>query len=231
MLPLAAFICADRGRIVRVSRLRRAGASAALPACPFSQPVLASSVTVAAGMANSPGGVLPRLAAAWRALTATAAPAAPSPPTGAATPSVAADAAAGGTVGVKRLNHVAVAVPDLAAATAFYRDVLGAAVSAPAAQAAHGVTTVFVGLGNTQLELLSPLGAESPIANFLARRPGGGIHHVCVEVGDLPAAVAVLRDRGVRMLAEEIKVGAHGKGVMFLHPADCGGVLLELEQA
>ncbi|GAB0496928.1 hypothetical protein MMPV_008249 [Pyropia vietnamensis] len=190
-------------------------------------------------MARPPDGVLTRLAAAWRALTATAAPAAataataattPSPP-GAGAPSVTTGAAAGGTVGLKRLNHVAVAVPDLAAATAFYRDVLGAAVSAPAAQAAHGVTTVFVGLGNTQLELLSPLGTDSPIANFLARRPAGGIHHVCVEVGDLPAAVAVLRSRGVRLLADEIKVGAHGKGVMFLHPGDCGGVLLELEQA
>jgi len=132
--------------------------------------------------------------------------------------------------GIGRLNHVAIAVPDLAASTAFYRDVMGAKCSAPIDLPEHGVTTVFVELPNTKFELLHPLGAKSPIQNFLDKNKTGGIHHVCVEVSDINAAVKQMKERNIRCLNEEPKIGAHGKPVVFLHPKDCGGVLVELEQ-
>ena len=132
---------------------------------------------------------------------------------------------------IGRLNHVAIAVPDLAAASATYRDTLGATVSAPVDLPEHGVTTVFVELPNTKIELLGVLGAESPIAGFLARSPAGGVHHVCYEVEDLEAACAHLRSRGARVLGDgRPKIGAHGKPVVFLHPKDLCGTLVELEQ-
>ena len=133
---------------------------------------------------------------------------------------------------IGRLNHVAIAVPDLAAAAAQYRDLLGARVSAPQAQPAHGVTTVFVELANTKIELLHPLGAGSPIAAFLERHPGGGIHHVCYEVADIVAARDRLMAGGARVLGDgEPRLGAHHKPVLFLHPKDFSGTLVELEQA
>lgn len=133
---------------------------------------------------------------------------------------------------IGRLNHVAIAVPDLAAAAAQYRDILGAEVSAPADEPDHGVTVVFVTLPNTKIELLSPLGADSPIAKFLARNPAGGIHHVCYEVDDIHAARDRLQAEGARVLGDgEPKTGAHGKPVLFLHPKDFCGTLIELEQA
>uniref|UniRef100_G3MT71 Methylmalonyl-CoA epimerase, mitochondrial n=2 Tax=Amblyomma TaxID=6942 RepID=G3MT71_AMBMU len=130
-----------------------------------------------------------------------------------------------------RLNHVAVATLQLEKLTSFYRDTLGLQVSEPVPQKEHGVTTVFVDVGNTKFELLLPLGDKSPIANFLEKNKGGGAHHVCLEVDDIEAAVADLKQKGIRMLAEKTRIGAHGKPVMFLHPKDCGGVLVELEQA
>ncbi|KAF2348455.1 Methylmalonyl-CoA epimerase [Trinorchestia longiramus] len=130
-----------------------------------------------------------------------------------------------------RLNHIAIAVPDLAAASAFYRDVLRARVSPPEDLPSHGVTTVFVELDNTKLELLHPLGDKSPIAKYLERNKAGGLHHVCLEVPDITAAVTSVSASGVRCLSKEPTIGAHGKPVMFLHPADCHGVLVELEQA
>ena len=131
-----------------------------------------------------------------------------------------------------RLNHVAVAVPDLQKATGLYKDVLRAtSVSAPQALPEHGVTVVFVNLGNTKIELLQPLGEKSPIAGFLEKNAAGGIHHVCIEVDDIEAAVAELKAKKVRCLSEKTRIGAHGKPVMFLHPKDCNGVLVELEQA
>ncbi len=133
---------------------------------------------------------------------------------------------------IGRLNHVAVAVPDLAAAAAQYRDTLGAQVSAPSAQPEHGVTVVFVTLANTKIELLEPLGAGSPIANFLERNPAGGVHHLCYEVDDIIAARDQLEAGGARVLGDgEPKLGAHGKPVIFLHPKDFCGTLIELEQA
>ncbi|TDI57671.1 MAG: methylmalonyl-CoA epimerase [Alphaproteobacteria bacterium] len=130
-----------------------------------------------------------------------------------------------------RLNHVAMAVPDLAAASTLYRDIMGATISDPRALPDHGVTIVFVELGNTRVELLEPLGQDSPIAAFLARNPDGGIHHICYEVADIVAARDRLRARGVRILGDgEPKTGAHGKPVLFLHPKDCGGTLVELEE-
>jgi methylmalonyl-CoA/ethylmalonyl-CoA epimerase len=133
---------------------------------------------------------------------------------------------------IGRLNHVAIAVPDLAAAAAQYRDILGARVSAPEPQRRHGVTTVFVELPNTKIELLHPLGADSPLAAFLERHPGGGLHHVCYEVADILAARDRLVAAGARVLNEgEPMVGAHGKPVLFLHPKDFSGTLIELEQA
>ena len=132
---------------------------------------------------------------------------------------------------IGRLNHVAIAVPDLAAATATYRETLGAAVSDPLDLPEHGVTTVFVDLPNTKIELLGELGEDSPIAGFLKRNPAGGVHHVCYEVADLEAACAQLRSRGARVLGDgRPKIGAHGKPVVFLHPKDLGGTLVELEQ-
>ena len=132
---------------------------------------------------------------------------------------------------IGRLNHVAVAVPDLAAAAATYRDTLGAAVSNPVDLPEHGVTTVFVELPNTKIELLGKLGDASPIANFLERNPGGGIHHVCYEVEDLEAARLHLESQGARVLGDgRPRTGAHGKPVLFLHPRDFCGTLVELEQ-
>jgi methylmalonyl-CoA/ethylmalonyl-CoA epimerase len=133
---------------------------------------------------------------------------------------------------IGRLNHVAIAVPDLAAARAQYGETLGAAVSEPLEQPEHGVTVVFVELPNTKIELLAPLGANSPIAAFLERNTAGGIHHVCYEVGDILAARDSLRAAGARVLGDgEPKTGAHGKPVLFLHPKDFSGTLVELEQA
>jgi len=133
---------------------------------------------------------------------------------------------------IGRLNHVAIAVPDLAAAAARYRDVLGAEVSDPVDQPAHGVTVVFVTLPNSKIELLAPLGENSPIAGYLARNPGGGIHHLCYEVADIYAARDRLQAEGARVLGGgEPKIGAHDKPVLFLHPKDFFGTLIELEQA
>lgn len=130
-----------------------------------------------------------------------------------------------------RLNHVAIAVPDLAAAANKYSTVLGAAVSEPQALPEHGVTVVFVELANTKTELLEPLGENSPIAAFLAKNPSGGIHHMCYEVDDIIAARDALKGQGVRVLGDgEPKTGAHGKPVLFLHPKDFDGTLIELEQ-
>ncbi|HVJ43203.1 MAG TPA: methylmalonyl-CoA epimerase [Dongiaceae bacterium] len=133
---------------------------------------------------------------------------------------------------IGRLNHVAIAVPDLAAATALYRDTLGARVSQAIPQPKHGVTVVFVELPNTKIELLHPLGDASPIASFLERNPSGGIHHVCYEVDDILAARDHLKAKGARVLGDgEPKIGAHDKPVLFLHPKDFVGTLIELEQA
>jgi methylmalonyl-CoA/ethylmalonyl-CoA epimerase len=133
---------------------------------------------------------------------------------------------------IGRLNHIAIAVPDLAWAAALYRDVLGAAVSAAVPLPAHGVTTVFVTLPNAKIELIAPLGENSPIASFLARNPAGGMHHLCYEVGDIRAARDHLKAAGARILGDgEPKIGAHGKPVLFLHPKDFAGTLIELEQA
>ncbi len=130
-----------------------------------------------------------------------------------------------------RLNHVAIAVPDLASATALYRDTLGAKVSAPQALPDHGVTVVFIELDNTKVELLEPLGEASPIAGFLAKNPDGGMHHVCYEVEDILEARDRLKASGARVLGDgEPKIGAHGKPVLFLHPKDFSGTLVELEQ-
>ena len=132
---------------------------------------------------------------------------------------------------IGRLNHVAIAVRDLAASTALYRDTLGAKVSEPLPQPAHGVTVVFIELPNTKIELLEPLGAASPIGKFLERNPDGGMHHICYEVDDILAARDKLRAEGARVLGDgEPKTGAHGKPVLFLHPKDFNGTLIELEQ-
>ncbi len=133
---------------------------------------------------------------------------------------------------IGRLNHVAIAVPDLAAASAQYRDTLGARVGAPQDEPAHGVTVVFIELPNTKIELLYPLGENSPIAGFLEKNPSGGIHHICYEVDDILAARDHLKAQGARVLGNgEPKTGAHGKPVLFLHPKDFNGCLVELEQA
>ena len=132
---------------------------------------------------------------------------------------------------IGRLNHVAIAVPDLEAAAAQYRDTLGARVGAPQDEPAHGVTVVFIELPNTKIELLYPLGENSPIRGFLEKNPSGGIHHVCYEVEDILAARDRLRAAGARVLGDgEPKIGAHGKPVLFLHPKDFTGTLVELEQ-
>jgi methylmalonyl-CoA/ethylmalonyl-CoA epimerase len=133
---------------------------------------------------------------------------------------------------IGRLNHVAIVVPELAKATALYRDTLGASVSAPVSLPAHGVSVVFVTLPNTKIELLEPLGASSPVASFLERNPSGGMHHVCYEVDDIIAARDRLKAQGARVLGDgEPKIGAHDKPVLFLHPKDFTGTLIELEQA
>jgi methylmalonyl-CoA/ethylmalonyl-CoA epimerase len=131
---------------------------------------------------------------------------------------------------IGRLNHVAIATSDLEKSAAVYRDLLGAKVSAPRALPEHGVTTVFVELANTKIELLEPLGENSPIAAYLAKTPAGGLHHVCYEVDDIIAARDKLKAAGARVLGEP-KIGAHGKLVLFLHPKDFVGTLVELEQA
>jgi methylmalonyl-CoA/ethylmalonyl-CoA epimerase len=132
---------------------------------------------------------------------------------------------------IGKLNHVAIVVPDLDAATAIYRDTLGAQVSAAVPLPAHGVTTVFVELPNTKIELLEPLGKNSPIARFLDKNPAGGMHHVCYEVDDIIAARDRLVAAGARILGDgEPKNGAHDKPVLFLHPKDFAGTLVELEQ-
>ena len=131
-----------------------------------------------------------------------------------------------------RLNHVAIAVPDLGAAAATYSDTLGARVTAPQALPEHGVTVVFIYLGNTKVELLEPLGEASPIAAFLEKNPSGGMHHICYEVDDFLAARDRLKASGARVLGDGTpKIGAHGKPVLFLHPKDFSGTLVELEQS
>ncbi len=130
-----------------------------------------------------------------------------------------------------RLNHVALAVPDIVAASAHYRDVLGAKVSEPQQLPEHGVTVVFIDVGNTKIELLEPLGDASTILPFLAKNPAGGMHHVCYEVDDILAARDHLLASGARVLGDgEPRLGAHGKPVLFLHPKDFFGTLVELEQ-
>lgn len=128
------------------------------------------------------------------------------------------------------LNHIAVAVPRLEDAARFYRDTLGAQVSEPVPLMEHGVRIVFVNLNNTKIELLEPLGSESPITKFLQKRPSGGIHHICLDVEDLDASMDKLRNKNVRLLSEKPKIGAHGKPVVFLNPGDAFGSLVELQQ-
>lgn len=141
-----------------------------------------------------------------------------------------ADTANGGGIG--RLNHVAIVVPDLEAASTLYRDTLGAKVSEPVDMPEHGVTTVFVELPNTKIEFLHPLGEGSPVAGFLEKNPSGGMHHVCYEVDDIIAARDKLKADGARVLGDgEPKIGAHDKPVLFLHPKDFCGTLVEIEQA
>lgn len=133
---------------------------------------------------------------------------------------------------IGRLNHVAIAVSDLEAATATYRDTLGGQVSEAVDQPDHGVTTVFVELPNTKIELLAPFGDASPIAKFLEKNPAGGIHHICYEVDDIHLSLEKLKGEGARVIGDgEPKIGAHGKPVVFLHPKDFCGTLVELEQA
>jgi len=133
---------------------------------------------------------------------------------------------------IGRLNHVAIAVRDIAKAAAVYRDALGADVSVKVAQPDHGVSTVFITLPNTKIELLEPMGEGSPIAKFLDKNPDGGVHHICFEVDDIKVARDTLKQQGARVLGDgEPKIGAHGKPVLFLHPKDFCGTLVELEQA
>jgi methylmalonyl-CoA/ethylmalonyl-CoA epimerase len=133
---------------------------------------------------------------------------------------------------IGRLNHVAIATKDIASAAKVYRDTLGAKVSEPVAQPDHGVTTIFVELSNSKIELIAPLGAGSPIAKFLQKNPAGGVHHICYEVGDIIAARDRMRAAGATITGTgEPRIGAHGKPVIFLHPKDFVGTLIELEQA
>jgi methylmalonyl-CoA/ethylmalonyl-CoA epimerase len=133
---------------------------------------------------------------------------------------------------IGKLNHIAIAVPDLAAAAAKYRDLLGAHVGQPQPLPEHGVTVVFIDTGNTKVELLEPLGEDSPIAAFLSKNPAGGMHHICFEVPDIAAAAQALAAGGARILGDGTpKIGAHGKPVLFIHPKDFDGTLIELEQA
>jgi methylmalonyl-CoA/ethylmalonyl-CoA epimerase len=129
-----------------------------------------------------------------------------------------------------KLNHVAIAVPNLEEATKIYKDILGAKVSEPLLQKEHGVTTVFVDLGNTKIELLHPYGEKSPIQNFLTKNTKGGIHHICIEVDNIEKAVNELQSKGIVLIDPKPKIGAHGKPVVFLHPKSMNGVLVELEQ-
>jgi methylmalonyl-CoA/ethylmalonyl-CoA epimerase len=132
---------------------------------------------------------------------------------------------------IGRLNHIAIAVPDLAAAAAKYRDLLGADVHQPHDLPEHGVTVVFVQLENTKLELMAPLGANSPIQKFLDANPSGAIHHVCYEVPDLASAARTLTEAGARILGDgKPRIGAHGLPVLFIHPKDFDGTLIELEE-
>jgi methylmalonyl-CoA/ethylmalonyl-CoA epimerase len=140
------------------------------------------------------------------------------------------NAAMASALKVGRLNHVAIAVPDLAKSSALYRNILGAHVSAPEDLPEHGVTTVFVNLANTKIELLHPFGQNSPISNFLTKNPRGGVHHVCLEVPDVDAAIQEMVGKGITVLSKEAKIGAHGKPVVFIHPKEFDGVLVELEQ-
>eukprot|EP00096_Caligus_rogercresseyi_P004323 TRINITY_DN1854_c0_g1_i5.p2 TRINITY_DN1854_c0_g1~~TRINITY_DN1854_c0_g1_i5.p2 ORF type:complete len:160 (-),score=27.02 TRINITY_DN1854_c0_g1_i5:1348-1827(-) len=130
-----------------------------------------------------------------------------------------------------KLNHVAIATKDLDKSINFYKNVLGANVSSPENLPDHGVTVVFVALENTKIELLHPFGDNSPIQSFLDKNADGGIHHVCIEVDNIEEAVKTVKEKNIRCLAKETKIGAHGKPVMFLHPKDCSGVLVELQQA
>ena len=133
---------------------------------------------------------------------------------------------------IGKLNHVAIVVPDLESAAALYRNTLGATVSDPVPLPDHGVTTVFVELPNSKIELLHPLGDGSPVANYLERNPKGGMHHLCYEVEDIQAASRQLTEQGARVLGSgEPRIGAHGKPVLFLHPKDFLGTLIEIEQA
>ena len=132
---------------------------------------------------------------------------------------------------IGRLNHVAIAVPDLEAASAQYKNALGAKVGAPQDEPDHGVTVVFIELPNTKIELLHPFGEDSPIASFLDRNPAGGMHHICLEVDNINAACDRLVEEGARVLGDgKPKIGAHGKPVLFLHPKDFNGTLIELEE-
>ena len=132
---------------------------------------------------------------------------------------------------IGRVNHIAIAVPDLDRAARRYRELLGAQVSAPQSLLEHGVRVAFVGTGNTKVELLEPLGPDSPIAAFLERNRDGGMHHICYEVADLPAAVRILTEGGARVLGDgQPRIGAHGLPVVFLHPKDFDGTLIELEE-
>ncbi|XP_005097435.1 methylmalonyl-CoA epimerase, mitochondrial [Aplysia californica] len=129
-----------------------------------------------------------------------------------------------------KINHIALVTPDLDKSTALYRDVLGGKVSEKQPLPDHGVTTVFVELGDTKIELLHPLGEKSPIQSFLKKNASGGMHHICIEVDDIQKAMADLKSKNIRLLSEEPKIGAHGYPVVFLHPKDCDGVLVELEE-
>jgi len=130
-----------------------------------------------------------------------------------------------------RLNHIAIATPDLTQSSSLYKDVLGAEISEPQDLPEHGVTTVFVNLGNTKLELLHPLGEKSPIQGFLDRNKSGGLHHICIEVDNIKNAMEAVKSKGIRCLSPQPRIGAHNKPVVFLHPKDCAGVLVELEES
>ena len=132
---------------------------------------------------------------------------------------------------IDRLNHVAIAVPDLDSASARYRDALGAQVSEPQDLPEHGVTVVFIKLQNAKIELIAPLGENSPIAGFLAKNPSGGIHHICFEVPNIAAASEAMSSQNVGLLGDEPRIGAHGKPVMFVHPKEFNGTLIEIEEA
>ncbi|RUS73479.1 hypothetical protein EGW08_018759 [Elysia chlorotica] len=130
-----------------------------------------------------------------------------------------------------KINHIALVTPNLEKSTALYRDVLGANVSGQQPLPDHGVTVVFVELGDTKIELLHPLGEKSPISSFMEKNKSGGMHHICIEVDDIESAMKDLKAQKIRLLSDKAKIGAHGKPVVFLHPKDCDGVLVELEEA